>query len=293
MAGQGWTSRFVALGIAAALGASLHPGDAEAARSGHHALSHAAAHHGAGRAFASRGYGHGYAARGHRHHWASHQAVASYATDEAAGAPEDVADAYAAPRYVHGISCVPFARENSGIEVAGNAANWWANAAGVYARGNRPELGSVLNFRATGRMRLGHVAVVTNVLGPRVVEVDHANWSSHGAVSRGVRVEDVSPGNDWTAVRVALGAAPDGFGSVYPTYGFIYDRPEGSGVMLASAPHGARLTDALAPSAAAAEVDEVAELPDTAAPHLRHGARHARFTAGEARRHHRRHHRYG
>ena len=37
-----------------------------------------------------------------------------------------------------GLQCVPFARENSGIELSGNAANWWANAEGVYERGARP-----------------------------------------------------------------------------------------------------------------------------------------------------------
>ena len=62
-----------------------------------------------------------------------------------------------------GISCVPFARNDSGISVSGNAWQWWGNAAGVYARGNVPEPGSVLTFRANGRMRLGHVAVVSRV----------------------------------------------------------------------------------------------------------------------------------
>ena len=43
-----------------------------------------------------------------------------------------------------GISCVPFARNASGIAVGGNAWQWWNNAAGVYARGSVPESGSVL-----------------------------------------------------------------------------------------------------------------------------------------------------
>ena len=45
-------------------------------------------------------------------------------------------------------------------------------------------------------------------------------------------VVDVSEANDWTAVRVGLGESGK-FGSVYPTYGFIYDRPD-NGVMLAA-----------------------------------------------------------
>jgi len=134
-----------------------------------------------------------------------------------------------------GISCVPFARGASGIEVAGNAWQWWDNAAGVYARGSVPQPGSVLTFRANGRMRLGHVAVVSHVVNPREIEVEHANWwgpGMHGGVARNIPVVDVSENNDWTAVRVGLGQSGQ-FGSVYPTYGFIYDRPD-TGTMLAS-----------------------------------------------------------
>jgi hypothetical protein len=137
--------------------------------------------------------------------------------------------------YGGGISCVPFARNDSGISVAGNAWEWWDNAAGVYARGSVPEPGSVLTFRANGRMRLGHVAVVSRVVNAREVEVDHANWwgpGTHGGVARNVPVVDVSQNNDWSAVRVGLGLSGD-FGSIYPTYGFIYDRPD-TGVMVAT-----------------------------------------------------------
>ena len=130
------------------------------------------------------------------------------------------------------LQCVPFARENTGIELTGNAVNWWDNAAGIYERGARPEVGSILNFRRTGRMRLGHVAVVSNVVDSHTVQIDHANWSGRGVVTRNVTVVDVSPSNDWSAVRVALGNGE--FGSVYPTYGFIYDRPD-KGTMLANA----------------------------------------------------------
>jgi surface antigen len=132
----------------------------------------------------------------------------------------------------HGISCVPFAREVSGIDLPGNAWEWWDNAAGTYARGDVPQLDSVLAFRANPRMRLGHVAVVTRVINPREVEVDQANWGVRGGVSRGVQVVDVSEENDWTAVRVELGDE-DRYGAVYPTYGFIYNE-EDSGTMLAS-----------------------------------------------------------
>jgi surface antigen len=157
---------------------------------------------------------------------------------------------YAANR----LQCVPFARAASGIELKGNAVNWWDTAAGVYERGSRPEAGSVLNFRSIGSMRLGHVAVVTNVLNSREIEIDHANWAHAGnrsGVSRGVHVIDVSDRNDWSRVRVALGRDGD-YGSVYPTHGFIYDRPD-RGVMVANT---------LANGGATQRFDEIAEAPD-------------------------------
>ncbi len=133
----------------------------------------------------------------------------------------------------YGISCVPYARSVTGMMVSGNAWQWWNSSAGTYERGARPEAGSVLNFRATGRMRLGHVAVVARVVNKREIEIDHANWAG-GGISRGVAVIDVSEANDWTAVRVGLGGTGS-FGSVYPTYGFIYNRAD-HGVMIANGP---------------------------------------------------------
>ena len=162
-------------------------------------------------------------------------------TDATSNAHARVVHAKASVRQRHvarggGLSCVPFARADSGIEVAGNAWQWWQNAAGTYARGSVPEAGSVLAFRANGHMRLGHVAVVSHVINPREIEIDHANWwgpGMHGGVARNIPVVDVSEANDWTAVRVGLGRSGE-FGSVYPTYGFIYDRPD-TGALVASA----------------------------------------------------------
>jgi surface antigen len=136
-----------------------------------------------------------------------------------------------------GISCVPFARNASGIAVGGNAWQWWDNAAGVYARGRIPESGSVLAFQSNGRMRLGHVAVVSRVINPREIEIEHANWWSagmYGGVARNIPVVDVSAANDWTAVRVGIGGNGQ-FGSVYPTYGFIYDRADTGQMLVARA----------------------------------------------------------
>jgi surface antigen len=177
-----------------------------------------------------------------------------------------------------GLSCVPFARNDSGISVTGNAWQWWDNAAGVYARGSVPEPGSVLTFRANGRMRLGHVAVVSRVINPREIEIEHANWRApgmRGGVARNIPVIDVSEANDWTAVRVALGQSGE-FGSVYPTYGFIYDRPD-TGTMVASSAAPAprpELNPAPSDLRPAAErgwqsYEEVAEAPGTPRRHKR------------------------
>lgn len=131
-----------------------------------------------------------------------------------------------------GISCVPYVRSVTGMEISGNAHLWWANAAGVYARSQRPERGSVLSFRASGGMRSGHVAVVSRVVGPREIEIDHANWEGpgirKGTVMRGVTVMDVSDRNDWTLVRVQVGHSDANFGRAYPTNGFIHNRAVGA-----------------------------------------------------------------
>jgi surface antigen len=189
---------------------------------------------------------------------------------------------YAGRTRVHysGISCVPYARNATGITVAGNAWQWWDNAAGTYQRGEVPEPGGVLAFRANGRMRLGHVAVVTKVVNDREIEIEHANWAG-GGVAHGVAVVDVSENNDWTAVRVSLGSRSS-FGSIYPTYGFIYDRPDGGTMLTAITAPAAQPALNAAPrdlrplperslisvaQAKTREYDEVAEAPT----HPRHG----------------------
>jgi surface antigen len=120
--------------------------------------------------------------------------------------------------------CVPFARAVSGIEIRGDAATWWKKAGAEYPKGRVPVSGSVLNFRATGSMPRGHVAVVSEILSPREILVDQANWVKN-RVTLDTVVIDVSARNDWSAVRVANQS--NSFGRVYPTYGFIY-RPADS-----------------------------------------------------------------
>ncbi len=157
-----------------------------------------------------------------------------------------------------GISCVPYARAVTGMQITGNGVNWWGNAAGIYHRGQQPEPGAVMAFRASGNMSRGHVAVVRRVLGRREVQIDHANWGGpgirRGTVMRNVRVIDVSDRNDWTTVRVQSGHASDAFGRAYPIFGFIYNRPDeqaNDGTAYASRP-GIRY-------------EQVAEMPDAGA----------------------------
>jgi hypothetical protein len=124
--------------------------------------------------------------------------------------------------------CVPFARHYSGIELYGDAWTWWGTAEGRYARGARPRPGSVLVLKRTDRLKHGHVAVVRDVVDPRRIQVDHANWGGGGpdpALSMGVA--DISPGNDWTLVRFWNEAA-GAWGRPYPAYGFIYRMPDAS-----------------------------------------------------------------
>ncbi len=117
------------------------------------------------------------------------------------------------------IWCVPFAREVTGINLQGNAKTWWDKAENVYPKGQKPVVGSVLNFRSTKSMPMGHVAVVSKVISQRKILIDHANWQRN-KVSLNMAVIDVSARNDWSAVRVET--LPNTLGSVYPTYGFIY-----------------------------------------------------------------------
>jgi surface antigen len=122
--------------------------------------------------------------------------------------------------------CVPFARLMSGIQIFGDAYTWWRQAVGRYETGFTPRAGAVLCFKPTERMRLGHVAVVSQVLTDRIIQITHANWSpiegSRGKIEKDVTLVDVSARGDWSAVKVWYDPSRDLGGSTYPTYGFIY-----------------------------------------------------------------------
>ena len=72
-------------------------------------------------------------------------------------------------------------------------------------------------------MRVGHVAVVSRVVGPREILVDQANWV-RGRVTTAMPVVDSSPNNDWTSVKVAGFSADVSGARDNPTFGFIYPR---------------------------------------------------------------------
>ena len=154
-------------------------------------------------------------------------AGSAFAADPSAGA----GSAPAKPSFsffgkTSGWQCAEFARVFSGIQLFGDARTWWTQALGKYARGFTPESGSVLVFKPYGPMTRGHVAVVSEVLTERIIQVTHANWSPiaghRGKVEKDVTVVDVSKAGDWSQVKVFYDPSGDLGTTVYPTYGFVY-----------------------------------------------------------------------
>jgi surface antigen len=121
------------------------------------------------------------------------------------------------------LTCVPYAREVSGIDLSGDAWEWWDEAAGLYPRTHEPELGAVLVFAPHGSMTSGHLAVVTALVDSRQIDVTQSNWLPY-RIERDQPVIDVSAANDWSDVRVWYEPAQAIGRNVYPTYGFILPR---------------------------------------------------------------------
>ena len=129
--------------------------------------------------------------------------------------------AYVANRRAR-LQCVPFARQEAGVEIYGNANTWWQQAAAAgYDREERPSEGAVIVLRGYGTSARGHVGVVREVVSDRMIIVDHANWLNGGEITRNVPVRDVSPNNDWSQVQVWHVPGRHWGGRTYNVQGFI------------------------------------------------------------------------
>jgi hypothetical protein len=127
---------------------------------------------------------------------------------------------YGAPTH---LTCVPYARAVSGIQLQGDAWQWWDEADGVYPRGQVPQVGAVLVFKRRRGMESGHLAVVTAVTAAREILVTQSNWLPY-RIEHDQPVEDVSAANDWSQVRVWYEPAHQMGSNVYETYGFVLPR---------------------------------------------------------------------
>lgn len=131
------------------------------------------------------------------------------------------------------LECAPFARALSGVHLSGAAADWWWQAEGRYSRSYTPRVGSVLVLSRTGRLRSGHVSVVSRVLSSREILVTQANWV-RDRVTEDQPVIDVSPNNDWSMVRVWWPPSGQMGITEYPAHGFIHaDRPKSRDELMA------------------------------------------------------------
>jgi surface antigen len=122
------------------------------------------------------------------------------------------------------MTCVPYARALTGLPLSGDAWAWWDAARGHYVESAVPIPGAVLVFQRTDRLPNGHLAVVSAVISGRRVLVTQANWLAYRITSN-QPVLDVSPDNDWTAVRVWWPPVHSWGTTVYPTDGFILAAP--------------------------------------------------------------------
>lgn len=118
-------------------------------------------------------------------------------------------------------TCVPFARENSTIAIYGDAYTWWNKAEGHYPRDSRPRSGAIMVLHGYAGPKRGHLAVVRRIVSDREIRVDHANWLSDGNIHLNSPVIDVSPGNDWSQVRVWNNRDGHLGGRTYHVRGFI------------------------------------------------------------------------
>jgi surface antigen len=119
------------------------------------------------------------------------------------------------------LQCVPFARRESGVELFGNANTWWSQAKDRYETSEDPDEGSVMVLEGYATTARGHVAVVREIVSPRLIIVDHANWLNGGEITRDVPVRDVSAAGDWSEVQVWHVPGRHWGGRTYQVQGFI------------------------------------------------------------------------
>ena len=135
--------------------------------------------------------------------------------------PAAIATAPSVETPLRRLFCVEYARMRSGLAVFGDARHWWERAKNLYARLPHPVEEAVMVFSGSKRLKRGHVAVVTDIVSPRQIIVDQANWQNKGEIDHATPVLDVSAGNDWSLVRV-WDMRSNGFGThVYAISGFI------------------------------------------------------------------------
>jgi hypothetical protein len=119
------------------------------------------------------------------------------------------------------LACVPYARLRSGLSIFGDARLWWSRAKDLYERFAAPAVDAVMVFSGSRRIRRGHVAVVSRIVSPREIVIDHANWQNHGEIDLNTPVLDVSEDNDWSMVRVWNVATGQWGDHIYRVSGFI------------------------------------------------------------------------
>src|ERR1700749_3350920 len=98
------------------------------------------------------------------------------------GMPEGAREKPTVERPLHRLFCVEYARMRSGMAVFGDARQWWDRAKNLYTRLSTPAEEAVMVFAGSHRLRRGHVAVVTEIVSPREIIVDQANWQNHGEI---------------------------------------------------------------------------------------------------------------
>ncbi len=122
------------------------------------------------------------------------------------------------------LQCVPFARQEAGVEIYGNANTWWTQARGKYERVRAPQERSVMVLHGYAGADRGHVAVIKEMVSDRLLIVDHANWLNTGEITRDVPVRDVSDAGDWSRVQVWNVVTGQWGVRVYHVQGFILAR---------------------------------------------------------------------